>query len=131
MIKRYKPKFFVIFDDHTFQKVKKENLKNKVKILSSKDYYHFKFKKSDISILAIPGIAGLEPTLKAIRFSKKILIANKESIIWLNIINKLIKKYKVKTFPVDSEHFSIMNLIQQSNKKDIEKIYLTASMALF
>jgi len=128
LIKRYKPKFFVIFDDYTFQKVKKENLKNKVKILSSKDYHHFKFKKSDISILAIPGIAGLEPTLKSIRLSKKILIANKESIIcgW-NIINKLIKKYKVKTFPVDSEHFSIMNLIEQSNKNDIEKIYLTAS----
>ncbi len=128
LIKRYKPKFFVIFDDYTFQKVKKENLKNKVKILSSKDFNNFSFKKSDISILAIPGIAGLEPTLKCIQVSKKILIANKESIIcgW-NIINKLIKKYKVKTFPVDSEHFSIMNLIEQSNKNDIEKIYLTAS----
>ncbi len=128
LIKRYKPKFFVIFDDYTFQRVKKENLKNKVKILSSKDFNHFNFKKSDISILAIPGIAGLEPTLKCIQVSKKILIANKESIIcgW-NIINKLIKKYKVKTFPVDSEHFSIMKLIEQSNKNDIEKIYLTAS----
>ncbi len=128
LIKRFKPKFFVIFDDYTFKKVKKENLKNNVKILSSEDYYRFKFKKSDISILAIPGIAGLKPTLKSIRVSKKILIANKESVIcgW-NIINKLIKKYKVKTFPVDSEHFSIMNLIEQSNKNDIEKIYLTAS----
>ena len=33
----------------------------------------------------------------------------------------------MKIFPVDSEHFSIMNLIEQSNKNDIEKIYLTAS----
>ncbi len=128
LIKKYKPKFFVIFDNNTFKKIKKENLKNKVKILSSFEYQNFKFKKSDISILAIPGIAGLEPTLKAVRVSKKILIANKESVIcgW-DLIKKLVKKYKVKIFPVDSEHFSIMNLIDQSNKKDIEKIYLTAS----
>ena len=65
---------------------------------------------------------------RQVRVSKKILIANKESIIcgW-NLINKLIKKYKVKIFPVDSEHFSIMNLIDYSNKNNIEKIYLTAS----
>ena len=128
LIRKYKPKFFVIFDDNTFQRIKKENLKNNVKILSSSEYQNFRFKKSDISILAIPGIAGLEPTLKAVRVSKKILIANKESIIcgW-NLINKLIKKYKVKIFPVDSEHFSIMNLIDYSNKNNIEKIYLTAS----
>ena len=128
LIKKYKPKFFVIFDNYTFKKIKKENSKSKVKILNSFEYHNFKFKKSDISILAIPGIAGLEPTLKAIRVSKKILIANKESVIcgW-DLIKKLVKKYKVKIFPIDSEHFSIMNLIDQSNKKDIEKIYLTAS----
>ena len=128
MIKKYQPKFFIIFDDYTFKKVKGENLNINVKILNSTDYQNFKFQKSDISILAIPGIAGLKPTLKAIQVSKKILIANKESVIcgW-NLINRLIKKYKVKIFPIDSEHFSIMNLINQSNKNDIEKIYLTAS----
>ncbi len=128
LIKKYKPKFFVIFDDYTFKKVKKENIKNNVKILNSIDYQNFQFKKSDVSILAIPGIAGLPPTLKAIRISKKVLIANKESIIcgWY-LIKNLVKKYKVKVFPVDSEHFSIMNLINQSNKNDIEKIFLTAS----
>ncbi len=128
LIKKYNPKFFVIFDNNTFKKIKKENLKSNAKILNSFEYQNFKFKKSDISILAIPGIAGLEPTLKAIRISKKILIANKESVIcgW-DLIKKLVKKCKTKIFPVDSEHFSIMNLINQSNKKNVEKVYLTAS----
>ena len=128
IIKKYKPKFFVVFDDYTFQRIKKENLNYQVKILNAFEYQNLKFKKSDISILAIPGIAGLKPTLKAIQISKKILIANKESIIcgW-NLIIKLVKKYKVKIFPVDSEHFSVMKLIEQSNTNDIEKIYLTAS----
>ena len=78
--------------------------------------------------MAIPGIAGLNPTLSAIKFSKKILVANKESIIcgW-ELINKYLKKYKVKILPVDSEHFSILKLINNQIEKFIEKIYLTAS----
>ncbi len=128
LIKKYKPNFFVIFDEKTYKKIKNEFTKNKVKILNSKDYFNYKFKKSDVSILAIPGIAGLQPSLKAIKTSRKILIANKESVIcgW-ELIKKLIKKYKVRILPLDSEHFSIMNLIKENNKKNIEKIYLTAS----
>ncbi len=127
LIKTYSPKFFVIFDDRTYLKIKKQNLK-KTKILNSREYQSFKFKKSDVSILAIPGIAGLEPTLKATKISKKILIANKESVIcgW-NLIENLVKKHKVQVIPVDSEHFSIMNLIREINRDDIEKVYLTAS----
>ena len=54
------------------------------------------------------GLDGLEPTLKIIKFTKKIAIANKESIIcgW-NLIKKKLKKNKTKFIPVDSEHFSI------------------------
>ncbi len=128
LIKKYKPNFFIIFDDITYNKIKKENNKKKVKILNSKEYKSFKFKKSDISVLAIPGIAGLEPTLNAIKISKKILIANKESVIcgW-DLIKKLLKKYKVQISPIDSEHFSIKKLVEHIKKDNIEKIYLTAS----
>ena len=106
IINKYKNNFFVIFDQKTFIKIKKEYQKKKIKILSSKEFKHYKFKKSDISILAIPGIAGLDPTLTAIKSSKKILIANKESIIcgW-DLINKFIKKYKVKILPVTQNIF--------------------------
>ena len=71
---------------------------------------------------------GLLPTLKSIRYTKKILIANKESIIcgW-NLINKELKKYKTNFVPVDSEHFSIWSLLQNYNSNDIEKIFITAS----
>ena len=128
LIKKYKPNFFVIFDDQTYKKIKNENKQNKVKILNSKEYKNYKFKKSDITVLAIPGIAGLQPTLNAIKISKKILIANKESVIcgW-DLIKKELKKYKVRVSPIDSEHFSIKKLVQHIKKDNIEKIYLTAS----
>ena len=47
--------------------------------------------------------------------------------MWLEFNKSIGKKHKVKIIPIDSEHFSIMNLINYKNKNDIEKIYLTAS----
>ena len=77
---------------------------------------------------AIVGLAGLQPTIDAIKISKRVALANKESIIcgW-NILNKIRKKYKTKLIPVDSEHFSIMELIQNYKDDDIEEIIITAS----
>jgi len=77
---------------------------------------------------AISGLSGLKPTLDAITFSKKIAIANKESIIcgW-NLIEKKLKKFKTEFIPVDSEHFSIWKLLNDSKDKDVDEILLTAS----
>ena len=62
------------------------------------------------------------------RFSKKILIANKESVIcgW-NLLNKVAKFNKTKIIPIDSEHFSISKLIENHKISEINKIYITAS----
>ena len=77
---------------------------------------------------SIIGIDGLYPTIKIIKFTKKIAIANKESIIcgW-DLINKEIKKNKTEFIPVDSEHFSLWYGLKNIKKKEIEKLYLTAS----
>ena len=63
-----------------------------------------------------------------IKYSKKIAIANKESIIcgW-ELIKKNLKKFKSEFIPVDSEHFSIWSLIEKAKNNNIEKIYITAS----
>ncbi len=62
------------------------------------------------------------------RLSRKILIANKESVIcgW-NLLEKVAKKNKTKIIPIDSEHYSISKLIENHNLKEINKIYITAS----
>ena len=61
---------------------------------------------------AIAGLDGLYPTLKIIKFTRKIAIANKESIIcgW-PLIKKKLSKFKTEFVPIDSEHFSIYSLI--------------------
>jgi len=102
--------------------------KNKIDVFF--DFSSFKNifkKKNDYVINAISGIDGLDPTLKIINHTKKIAIANKESIIcgW-NLIKKKIEKHKTKFIPIDSEHFSIFQLIENQKTK-IKKIIITAS----
>ena len=63
-----------------------------------------------------------------IKKSKKLLIANKESIIcgW-NIIKKKALTHKTKIVPVDSEHFSIFKLLENHKISEVKKIFITAS----
>ena len=85
-------------------------------------------KKIYLSISAISGINGLKPTIDIIKYSHNLAIANKESIIcgW-KFIKRELKKNNVNFIPLDSEHFSVWTLIEGENKKNIKKIYLTAS----
>ena len=82
----------------------------------------------DYVMSSISGIQGLEPTIKLIKFTKKIAIANKESIIcgW-NLIESELKKHKTEFIPVDSEHFSIWYGLKNLENKNLERIILTAS----
>ena len=126
-IKKYKPKMFVVKDQITFLKIKNKYKKHKVNILDSFNKVNLK-KKTDICISAIPGFSGLEPTISSIKFSKKILIANKESVIcgW-NLIKNLSEKKNTKLIPIDSEHFSILKLLENHKLNEVKKIYITAS----
>ena len=125
-VKQFKPKYFLISDDKIFNKVKKKFKYSKTKIINNLKIKNFKI--SQISIMAIPGIAGLNPTLTMIKKSKKILLANKESIVcgWKLIKNASLK-HKTKIIPLDSEHFSIFKLLENKNINEVEKIFLTAS----
>ena len=85
-------------------------------------------KKLDYAMCAITGLEGLKPTLKIVKHTKTIAIANKESIIcgWC-LINKQLQKHKTKFIPVDSEHFSIWSVIKDLNSSVVENIIITAS----
>ena len=114
--------------DH--ERIKKILKNKKINIYNNYDSIDkiFQKNKADYTLNAISGLDGLSPTLKIIKFTKKIAIANKESIIcgWSLIKNEL-NKFKVKFIPVDSEHFSIWSLINDVKNINIEKVFITAS----
>ena len=110
-----------------FNKVKVKLKNNKTRILNKFSNKIKSFKKSDICVIAIPGIAGLEPTIELTKLSKKMLIANKVCNLWMEFNKKVAIKYKTSLIPVNSEHFSIMKILEKEKKNNVKKVYLTAS----
>jgi len=118
----------VLIKNHKFYLKVKKSL-NKTKVYSGEISIRKIFsKKLDYTMSAVVGLAGLQPTIDAIKISKTVAIANKETIIcgW-QILSKLIKKYKTEIVPVDSEHFSIMELTKGVRNEEVEEIIITAS----
>ena len=150
--KNNKFKIILLSANQNIKKLLKQSIGFKVKdaIIESEDkYFKYKYvfkkkginlhlginnidkiinKKLSFAINSISGIDGLEPTLKIIPLTDKLLIANKESIIcaW-ELIQKKLDKFKTKFIPLDSEHFSIWKLIRNEQIDTIDKIILTAS----
>jgi 1-deoxy-D-xylulose-5-phosphate reductoisomerase len=121
----------LIITNHEKFLIAKKLLKNKkINIYNNFNSINtiFKKRRTDYTMSAVSSFHGLEPTLMMIKYSKKIAIANKESIIcgW-PLIKKGLKKYKSEFIPIDSEHFSILSLINKSKSDDIEKVFITAS----
>ena len=126
-IKVFKVKNIVVTNKKKYLILKKK-LKN-INIFPNFNDIDKKIKsKADYTMSAISGIEGLRPTISIIKKTKRIAIANKESIIcgW-EFIQRELKRYKTEFIPVDSEHFSIWSVINNHDKSNIEKIILTAS----
>ena len=126
--KIFKVKNLIINNEKSFKELKKKKF-GKVNIFNNYDSFNIIFKKKiDYVMSSISGIHGLEPTLKIIKYTNKIAIANKEAIIcgW-HLLKEDLKKYKTTFVPVDSEHFSIFYSLKGNKISNIDKIYLTAS----
>ena len=124
--KQFKVNNVIITDHSSYVKAKKIN--QNINIYNDYKCLNKIFKrKIDYTMSSIIGIDGLSPTLSIIKHTKKIAIANKESIIcgW-NLIQSELKENKTEFIPVDSEHFSIWYGLR-NNKDFIKNIYITAS----
>ena len=126
--KIFNVKNLIITNKKSYEELKNRRL-GKINIFNNYNSFNKIFKKKiDYVMSSISGIHGLEPTVKIIKHTKKIAIANKESIIcgW-HLIKKEIKRFKTTFVPVDSEHFSIFYALKGNEISNIDKVYLTAS----
>jgi len=91
---------------------------------------YLRHNKTNASILSVSGNAALEYFEDICINTNQLGLVNKECIVSCgHLFKKLLKKHEVKIFPLDSEHFSIYNLLNQKNTslKNFYKIFLTAS----
>jgi len=79
-------------------------------------------------VVATSGLAGIKPTLAAIRAQKTVALATKEVLVSAgSVVIPEIKKKKIKLLPIDSEHSAIFQCLEGKNTQEIETIYLTCS----
>ena len=127
--KIFNVKNLIITNKYSFLKLKKNKNYNNINIYNNFNLIKKIFpKKIDYTMSSISGFEGLKPTLKIIKYSKTIAIANKEAIIcgW-NLLNNELTRNNTKFIPVDSEHFSIYYALKNNEISNVEKIFLTAS----
>ena len=141
-IKKYKPVYAVIsneVDAISLRKLcKTNNIKIKILFGRSGLLYVTEHIKVKNVLSAIVGAAALEPTINAIKNSKNILLANKESLIMSgSLMVKLASESGSLIIPVDSEHNAILQImtthgLEYKNNKSLIKnninhVTLTAS----
>jgi len=129
-IRRFKPEYCAVADERKALELKTRVADTSVKIISGAVCCEeiSSLADCDTVLNAITGIAGLLPTIAAIKAKKNIAIANKETLVAAgDIVNRLISENNVAMLPVDSEHCAIHQCIDGKNKSEISKLIITAS----
>ncbi|MCG7530238.1 1-deoxy-D-xylulose-5-phosphate reductoisomerase [Psychrobium sp. MM17-31] len=135
----FNPNYAVLVNEQAAAELK-GRLNNDTVVLSGSDALCDIASDSDVDVVmsAIVGAAGLLPTLAAIKSDKRVLLANKESLVMSGqlFIDEL-RKSKASLLPVDSEHNAIFQALptqaQQKlgycglNELGVEKLLLTGS----
>ncbi|NOR19685.1 MAG: 1-deoxy-D-xylulose-5-phosphate reductoisomerase [Xanthomonadales bacterium] len=89
--------------------------------------------ETEVVMAAIVGAAGLEPTLDAVKAGKRLLLANKESMVIAGeLFRKAAATHNTTIIPVDSEHNALFQVLPANFENGlenvgVEKLILTAS----
>ena len=81
----------------------------------------------DVVVNALVGYAGLLPTVAAIKRSKKIALANKESlVVGGEVVMRLAEQYHAPILPIDSEHSAIFQCLI-GERSPLRRLIITCS----
>ncbi len=84
--------------------------------------------ETDLLVVAVTGIHGLLPTLKALEKGITVALANKETIVaGGSLVMEKARQTGTAILPLDSEHSALFQCIEEDNKSEIEKLIITAS----
>ena len=128
IIKKHNPKYIYIND-----KSAKENILKTEDTVICEDEKELSdiFNSSDVDIVisAISGFAGIKSTFHAAKSGKKILLANKESIVaGGSLLMETVRENNTELVPIDSEHNAIFQCLPESRStQDVKQIVITAS----
>jgi len=130
-IEQFHPDVVAVFDEQRAQELK-DHLPpgTAVDVVYGDDGYRTAAAHAgaDMTVTALVGAAGLQPTLAAIDAGKTIALANKETLVMAgDHVMKAAAAKGVAILPIDSEHSAIFQCLQGQRQEDVDKILLTAS----
>ena len=126
--KNHLPSFAVLTDEASAEKLM-EVAPPEVEVLFGTDSLNeiASHPKTDFVMAAIVGGAGMSSTFSAAKAGKRIMLANKESLVLGgNLLIGLAKNSGAEIIPVDSEHSAIFQCLE-GGRDGLSKIQLTAS----
>ena len=128
IIKKHNPKYIYINDKSAIENILKTE--DTVICKDEKELSDI-FNSSDVDIVisAISGFAGIKSTFHAAKSGKKILLANKESIVaGGSLLMETVRENNTELVPIDSEHNAIFQCLPESRStQDVKQIVITAS----
>ncbi len=134
---KFKPSYAVMLEENAaeqlFQKLQQAG--SSTKVLSGMASLEFvsSHENTDIVMAAIVGAAGLKPAIAAAKAGKRILLANKETLVMAgSIFMEAVEEGGATLLPIDSEHNAIFQVMPNNKGKSlanrgVKKILLTAS----
>ena len=125
---KHMPKFAVMANEEAAQSLRKV-APDQVTVLQGESALNdiASHQNTDFVMAAIVGSAGLSSTFAAVTSGKRVMLANKESLVLGgNLLTNAAKKSGAELIPVDSEHSAIFQCLQ-GGKQGLNKIQLTAS----
>ncbi len=130
-IREFNPRIAVLSDEKAALDLSIRVADTNTKILSGNDgvLQAATTEKADTVLNSFVGMAGLIPTISAIKEKKTIALANKETLVaGGDLVMRLANENGVAILPVDSEHSAIFQCLQgKAPNNALKKIILTAS----
>jgi len=125
-INLFKPKYAYLNNHLLIDDLNSKITHNETILITDTNQLHDILKSDLYSSLvsAMSGSTGLLLTYLALQSNKKVLLANKESLV---MAGDLFSKYRKQIIPIDSEHNAIFQVIGNLGSEEIDKITLTAS----
>ncbi|WP_428086796.1 1-deoxy-D-xylulose-5-phosphate reductoisomerase [Candidatus Thioglobus sp.] len=128
LCQKYQPTFAVMTDEHAAQQLD-DQLQGDTAVLSGAQSLDIiaAHKNTHYVMAAIVGAAGMASSLAAAKAGKRIMLANKESLVLAgDIFMQAVNDHNAELIPVDSEHNAIFQCLQ-GGSSGLSKIQLTAS----
>ena len=124
---RWEPAFAVMVDEAAAERLKTRiaETDTQVEVLSGIDGLEkvASLDAVDIVMAAIVGAAGLMPTLAAARAGKRLLLANKESLVMSGkLLIDAVGANQAELLPIDSEHNAIFQCMPGDFSRGLESI---------